>query len=89
MGGPSLTILGVYRPVIDEQTWREQWQVTGDDEATREHFRKLVLVEAIVEGLNGHLDFSKFGKCNQITLRIGAICRSDTTRGCSPLMAKL
>src|SRR5512133_265152 len=62
MSGPSLTILGVYRPVIDEQTWREQRQVTGDDEATREHFRRLVLIEAIVEGLTERLDFSKFGQ---------------------------
>ena len=61
MSKPSLTVLGVYRPVIDSRTWREQWQVTGDDEATREHFRRLVLIEAIVEGLPT-LNFGKFGQ---------------------------
>ncbi len=62
MPEPLLTVLGVYRPVISEETWREQWQVTDDDEATREHFRTLVLIEAVVEGLSGAFDFSKFGQ---------------------------
>ncbi len=42
--------------------WREQFQVTGDEQATREHFEKLVLIEAVVEGLTGRFDFSKFGQ---------------------------
>ena len=61
MSEPRLTILGVYRPVVDAQTWREQCQVTGNDEATREHFRRLVLIEAIVEGMTT-LKFATFGQ---------------------------
>lgn len=58
----NLKVIGVYRPATSKQTWREQWQVTGDDQATREHFDKLVLIEAIIEGLSGPFDFSKFGQ---------------------------
>jgi hypothetical protein len=62
MKEPTLTVIGVYRPVISEETWREQFQVTGDEHTTREHFEKLVLIEALVEGLTGRFDFSKFGQ---------------------------
>ena len=62
MKGPSLKVIGVYRPVISAETWREQFQVTEDEQATREHFQKLVLIEAVVEGLTGRFDFSKFGQ---------------------------
>ena len=62
MKEPSLNIIGVYRPAISAETWHEQFQVTGDEEATREHFEKLVLIEAMVEGLNGRFDFSTFGQ---------------------------
>jgi hypothetical protein len=47
MTEPTLTVIGVYRPLISEETWREQWQVTEDDNATREHFDGLVLIEAV------------------------------------------
>ena len=59
---PSLKIIGVYRPAISAETWSEQFQVTGDEEPTREHFEKLVLIEAVVEGLTGRFDFGKFGQ---------------------------
>jgi hypothetical protein len=36
--------------------------VTGDKQVTREHFEKLVLIEAVVDGLIGRFDFSKFGQ---------------------------
>jgi hypothetical protein len=62
MKGPSLKVIGVYRPTIGAETWREQFQVTGDEQATREHFEKLVLIEAVAEGLMGCLDFAKFGQ---------------------------
>jgi hypothetical protein len=58
----SLKVIGVYRPVISAETWHEQVQVTGDEQAAREHFEKLVLIEAVVEGLTGRFDFSKFGQ---------------------------
>ena len=62
MTEPTLKVIGVYRPVISRETWLEQWQVTEDDNVTREHFDTLVLVEAVVEGLSGAFDFSKFGQ---------------------------
>src|SRR4029077_15329538 len=62
MKEPNLKVIGVYRPVISAEMWREQFQVTGDEQATREHFEKLVLIEAVVEGLTGRFDFSKFGQ---------------------------
>jgi len=62
MKEPTLKVIGVYRPVISAETWREQFQVTGDEQATREHFENLVLIEAVVEELTGLFDFSKFGQ---------------------------
>lgn len=44
------------------ETWREQWALTGDDDATREHFGTLVLIEAVVHGLTDNFDMGKFGQ---------------------------
>jgi hypothetical protein len=62
MAEPRLTVVGVYRPEISAEAWQEQWEVTGDDKATREHFDKLVLIEATVEGLDEPFDMIKFGQ---------------------------
>ena len=62
MDEPRLIITGVYRPQISAETWREQYEVTDDDAQTREHFGRLVLIEAIVEGLTEPSDMSKFGQ---------------------------
>lgn len=62
MKEPSLRVIGVYGPVISAETWREQFQVTGDEQATREHFEKLVIIEAVVEKLTGRFDFNKLGQ---------------------------
>lgn len=62
MAEPRLTILGVYKPQISEETWQEQWQVTEDDAETREHFEELVLIEAIVDGLAEPFDMDRFGQ---------------------------
>ena len=59
---PRLTVIGVYRPQISAETWQEQWNVTGNDGQTREHFDKLVLIEATVEGLAEPFDMSKLGQ---------------------------
>ena len=69
VGTPSLTILGVYRPEIDLETWREQWAVTRDDDATCEHFRTLVLIEAVVDGITDKFDLCKFGQLQPATER--------------------
>jgi hypothetical protein len=62
MGNPHLTVLGVYRPTVSEEAWQEQWQVTGSDDETKEHFDKLVLIEAIVDGLNEPFKMGDFGQ---------------------------
>jgi hypothetical protein len=62
MADPTVTIIGVYRPHVSAETWQEQWNVTADDDQKREHFDKLVLIEAIVEGLAGPFDMSQFGQ---------------------------
>jgi hypothetical protein len=62
MATPQLIILGVYKPEISEQTWQEQWQVTADDNATREHFDGLVLIEATLSDCEGDFDFGEFGQ---------------------------
>jgi hypothetical protein len=62
MASPTLTVLGVYKPQISTETWQDQWQVTASDDQTREHFDTLVLIEAVVEGLNDPFDMSQFGQ---------------------------
>jgi hypothetical protein len=62
MAESRLTVPGVYHPEISKETWKEQWAVTGDDQKTREHFRTLVLIEAVVEELNGRFEMDKFGQ---------------------------
>jgi hypothetical protein len=62
MKEPSLKVIGIYRPAISAEMWREQFQVTGDEQATNEHFEKMVLIEAEVVGLTGRFDFGKFGQ---------------------------
>ncbi|MGA2434854.1 MAG: hypothetical protein ABSG25_06170 [Bryobacteraceae bacterium] len=62
MAEPRLNVIGVYRPQISAETWHEQWEATEDDEVTRAHFDKLVLIEAIVEGLTEPFDMCKFGQ---------------------------
>lgn len=49
MPTPSILILGVYKPDIPADVYREQWDVTGSDEQTNAHFKGLVLIEAVVE----------------------------------------
>jgi len=62
MAAPRLTVPGVYRPQISVKTWREQREVIGNDDATREHFDKLVLIEALIEDLDEPFDMGKFGQ---------------------------
>ncbi|HMG02333.1 MAG TPA: hypothetical protein VK596_04320 [Edaphobacter sp.] len=62
MSEPTIRILGVYRPEIPVETYQEQWQITGDDEYTRQHFDRLVLIEAEVEGIDDSFSLSDFGQ---------------------------
>ena len=83
MNNPNLKVIGAYRPVISAQTWREQFQVTGDEQITREHFEKLVLIEAVVEGRLDPLTSANSAKCCLAIAIIPIICRSATIQGCS------
>jgi hypothetical protein len=62
MSQPTLTVLGVYKPEISEEIYQEQWQVTGSDEQTRNHFAKLVLIEAVLTSLGEKLKLAKLGQ---------------------------
>jgi len=59
---PKLTILGVYKPVISEEAWKEQREIAGDDAITRDHFARLVLIEAIADGLTEPFLMGEFGQ---------------------------
>jgi hypothetical protein len=62
MAASRLTVLGVYRRQISVEQWQQQWEVMGNDAATREHFEKLVLIEALVEELDEPFDMGKLGQ---------------------------
>ncbi len=62
MPEPRIEILGVYRPHIPEDVYQEQWQVTGSDEDTKEHFDSLVLIEAIIHDVNDQFKIIKIGQ---------------------------
>lgn len=62
MAEPSIEILGVYKPHISEETYREQWQVTESDKETEEHFDGLMLIEALVHNVDDQFDMSKIGQ---------------------------
>ena len=62
MTEPELNIIGIYRPQVSAETWQEQLQVTDDEIYTKEHFDKLVLIEAVVDGLDEPFDMGQFGQ---------------------------
>jgi hypothetical protein len=62
MPEPALTVLGVYKPDIPEDVYREQWRVSGSDEQTQQHFARLVLIEAIVENAEGRFKAVELGQ---------------------------
>ncbi len=62
MGVAMLKVLGVYRPAISKETWQEQWEVREDDAETEDHFARLMLIEGVVDGLDGPMDFGEFGQ---------------------------
>jgi hypothetical protein len=62
MAAPSLEVLGVYRPLVSGSAWRKQWKITADDEVTERHFAGLVLIEAMVNDIEGPFKMGKFGQ---------------------------
>jgi hypothetical protein len=56
MAEPRLKILGVFRPTITEELFAEQNEMYGDVAATQEHFAGLVLIEAVIDGIDERID---------------------------------
>jgi hypothetical protein len=62
----SIVVLGVYKPAISADAYREQWKVTGSDERTKAHFENLVLVEAVVEQVDDRFKMIETGQPYQL-----------------------
>jgi hypothetical protein len=52
MSVPTMTVLGIYKPLIPTRIYKEQWRVTGSDERTKLHFDNMVLFEPVITGNN-------------------------------------
>lgn len=57
-----MVILGVYKPHISWKAYREQRKGMGSDEQTKAHFKDLVLIEAVVEEIDGRFRMSELGQ---------------------------
>jgi len=62
MSTPSIIILGVYKPDIPTGAYRKQKSVTGSDVVTKAHFEGLVLIEAVVEHIDGRFKMGEMGQ---------------------------
>ena len=62
MPTPTFSVLGVYAPDIPENVYREQWEVTGSDEETKEHFDKLVLIEGVIDHIDERFKTIELGQ---------------------------
>src|SRR5437879_4965215 len=62
MTTPSIAILGVYKPDIPTRVYKQQSKVTGSDEQTKTHFKDLVLIEAVVEQIDGRFKMIELGQ---------------------------
>jgi hypothetical protein len=62
MPTPSITILGVYKPDIPANVYREQRESMGSDERTKAHFEGLVLIEALIDGIDDRFKMSEMGQ---------------------------
>jgi hypothetical protein len=59
---PRIVILGVYSSTIPKAVFRKQLEMTGSDEKTKEHFKGLVLIEALVEHIDTRFKMGEFGQ---------------------------
>lgn len=59
---PRIAVIGVYKPDIPASVYQKQWEVTGSDEQTKVHFRDLVLIEAVVEQIDGRFKMVELGQ---------------------------
>jgi hypothetical protein len=67
MPTPSITVLGVYKPDIPANVYREQRKSMGSDERTMDertkaHFKDLVLIEALIDGIDDRFKMSEMGQ---------------------------
>ena len=57
----SIEVLGVYRPLIPQETYLEQLEY-GTDEATKKYFDQLVLIEALAHDAGGQVSLMQVGQ---------------------------
>lgn len=61
---PILTILGVYRLDVTPEIFAAQLPMYGDEEQCRDHFRSVVLIEAVVSEADEPFSLSDFTQPN-------------------------
>ncbi len=61
---PTLTILSVYRLDVTPEIFAPQLPMYGDDEKCRDHFASVVLIEAVVSGVDERFTLSDFIQSN-------------------------
>jgi hypothetical protein len=88
MPTPSILILGVYKPNIPADVYKEQWEVTGSEEQTNAHFKGLVLIEAVVERAGDCFKMTELGQ-PYVLETIQIISNAPMTRLCFRQMARL
>lgn len=62
MAEPHIEILGVYEPVIPEETYAEQLAEYGNIEETDSYFRQLALIEALVHNPDDRFNLGEIGQ---------------------------
>ena len=62
MPTPRIAVLGVYKPDILASVYQQQLRVTGSEEQTKAHFKDLVLIEAVVEEIDGLFKMAELGQ---------------------------
>lgn len=61
---PTLNILGVYRLDVTPEIFAAQLPMYGDAEQCRDHFSSVVLIEAVVSGIDDRFSLSDFTQPN-------------------------
>lgn len=67
MSVPTMTVLGIYKPLIPTRVYKEQWRVTGSDERTKLHFDNMVLFEAVITGNNDRFKTRDLGQFTSVS----------------------
>jgi hypothetical protein len=62
MPTPRIAVLGVYTPDIPAIVYKQQRRETGSDEQIKAHFKDLVLIEALIEEIDGRFKMIELGQ---------------------------